>query len=266
MKIPPSHPRYESLVRREKLADGVEKGLVHITGLIAHGRGEAFDYLIGETTIPPALEAEKAAVAALILAKNPVISVNGNTAVLAGKEVIDLAKEINAKIEVNIFHRTEERLRKLVDYMKSLGANKVYGLEADAKIPGLDQPRAICSHKGIYSADVVLVPLEDGDRCEALVKMGKTVIAIDLNPLSRTARTATITIVDDLTRALRNMTSIAKDLKKMSREELEQILEKFDNKENLQRVLNYICERLKNIYTMSLRDSHPSERGRCERG
>ena len=31
-------------------------------------------------------------------------------------------------------------------------------------------------------ADTVLVPLEDGDRTEALVKMGKTVVAIDLNP------------------------------------------------------------------------------------
>ncbi len=50
MKIPKSHPRYHSLVIREKLAEGFRKGLVHETGLIAHGRGEAFDYLIGERT------------------------------------------------------------------------------------------------------------------------------------------------------------------------------------------------------------------------
>jgi 4-phosphopantoate--beta-alanine ligase len=36
--------------------------------------------------------------------------------------------------------------------------------------------------------------------------MGKTVIAIDLNPLSRTARSATLTIVDELTRALPQIT------------------------------------------------------------
>ena len=36
--------------------------------------------------------------------------------------------------------------------------------------------------------------------------MGKTVIGIDLNPLSRTARTATLTIVDELTRALPQIT------------------------------------------------------------
>jgi 4-phosphopantoate--beta-alanine ligase len=32
--------------------------------------------------------------------------------------------------------------------------------------------------------------------------MGKTVITVDLNPLSRTAKAADVTIVDELTRAL----------------------------------------------------------------
>jgi 4-phosphopantoate--beta-alanine ligase len=32
--------------------------------------------------------------------------------------------------------------------------------------------------------------------------MGKTVCVIDLNPLSRTARTASVTIVDELTRCV----------------------------------------------------------------
>ena len=248
MEIPPTHPRYNSLIRRELLAKGVEEGLVHMTGLIAHGRGEAFDYLIGERTIDAAYEAEKVAVAALLIARNPVISVNGNTAVLAGKEVIELAKEIGAKIEVNIFHRTRERIEKLVNYMKNLGAEKVYGLEEDARIPNLNQPRAICSKEGIFSADVVLVPLEDGDRCEALVRMGKIVIAIDLNPLSRTSRTATITIVDDVTRALRNMTNIARELKSMPRESLNELVHNFNNKKNLQKVLDHICERLRTLY------------------
>ena len=59
---------------------------------------------------------------------------------------------------------------------------------------------------GIFDADVVLIPLEDGDRCEALVAMGKKVIAIDLNPLSRTARKATVSIVDNILRAVPNLT------------------------------------------------------------
>jgi 4-phosphopantoate--beta-alanine ligase len=56
--------------------------------------------------------------------------------------------------------------------------------------------RRMVDPDGIYIADVVLVPLEDGDRTEALVKMGKKVIAIDLNPLSRTSQKASITIVE----------------------------------------------------------------------
>ena len=48
---------------REHLAEMVDEGLVNPTGLISHGRGEAFDYLMGEKTIAPALAAEKAAAA-----------------------------------------------------------------------------------------------------------------------------------------------------------------------------------------------------------
>ena len=47
-----------------------------------------------------------------------------------------------------------------------------------------------------------MVPLEDGDRCEALVAAGKQVLVVDLNPLSRTSMTATVTIVDEVSRAV----------------------------------------------------------------
>lgn len=53
------------------------------------------------------------------------------------------------------------------------------------------------------------MPLEDGDRCEALIQMGKQVLVVDLNPLSRTARTATVTIVDNVSRAFSEMVKIA---------------------------------------------------------
>jgi len=46
--IPKNHPRYCSLKIREKLVEGFEKGFVALEGLIAHGRGESFDYLLGE--------------------------------------------------------------------------------------------------------------------------------------------------------------------------------------------------------------------------
>ena len=71
---------------------------------------------------------------------------------------------------------------------------------------------------------VVLILLEDGDRCEALVAMGKKVIAIDLNPLSRTARKATVSIVDNILRAIPNLTEQIRLLSKESRADLEKIL------------------------------------------
>ena len=218
--IPKSHPRYESLMTRKKISDAMKKGLVHETGLIAHGRGEAFDYLIGEKTLFFADDASKVAAAALIVAENPVISVNGNVVALAGEECVNLSEKVPCKIEVNLFHRTKERMKKISDEMKKLGAKKVYGCKADARIPGLEHDRGLCDKGGIYSSDVVLVPLEDGDRCQALKFMDKKVITIDLNPLSRTAKTADITIVDNVTRAIPNIEKWVKILQKEDKEKL----------------------------------------------
>ena len=39
--------------------------------------------------------------------------------------------------------------------------------------------------------------------------MGKQVLVVDLNPLSRTARTANVTIVDNVSRAFNEMVKIA---------------------------------------------------------
>ena len=97
-------------------------------------------------------------------------------------------------------------LNHLEEIKSKLGLNvEILGASPDALIPGLEGPRAKCCQNGIYSSGVILVPLEDGDRCEALVAMGKTVIVIDLNPLSRSAKMGSITIVDELTRVVQNM-------------------------------------------------------------
>ncbi|MCD6474186.1 MAG: phosphopantothenate/pantothenate synthetase [Thermoplasmata archaeon] len=241
--IPKSHPRYESLILRKKIAEGVEKGIVHITGLIAHGRGEAFDYLLGEKTQSFASKAARAAAAFMRVAKKAVISVNGNAAMLAGKEIVKLGKETNAKIEVNLFHRSRERIEKIIRLLESYGGENILGMEGDARIDGLEHDRAICSYDGIYTADVVLVPLEDGDRCEALKKMGKIVLTVDLNPLSRTARMADVTIVDNITRAIPN---IRKEYKKIR--DAEKIIREWNNEKNLQQALDFICDRLRNLY------------------
>lgn len=230
--IPEDHPRFGSLMTREKIVEGVEKGITGINGLIAQGRGEAFDYLLGERTLESALQSEKVAAAVLLLAERPVISVNGNVAALVPQEIIELSEAVKAPLEVNLFYRTEERVNLIIRHLRSLGVGRMY-TKSNGSIPGLEHERGKVDRDGIFSADAVLVPLEDGDRCKALVEMGKTVIAIDLNPLSRTAQTAHVTIVDNITRAIPNMTEFAGELKNAGKEELLQLVREFDNKKNL---------------------------------
>lgn len=215
MKIPKSHPRFVSLSIREKIVKGYNDGLVAKEGLLAHGRGEAFDYLVGEKTTKTAKAAINAAAVTLLSAQSPVISVNGNVAALCPKEIVQLAKAIKAKIEVNLFYYDENRKKKIVKSLKKAGAKQVLGTNSSSyrRIGGLDSPRQIVDKDGIFAADVVLVPLEDGDRTEALQKIGKTVITFDLNPLSRTAQTADITIVDNVIRGMRLLLSACKKSK-----------------------------------------------------
>ena len=200
--IPSTHPRYLSLLTRERIVAGVERGVTSLHGLIAHGRGEAFDYLIGERTHPFAVRAMAAAAAVMKNARHPVISVNGNACALAAADLVELAKTTGARLEVNIFHTSPERERAIRAMLLEAGAPEVLMPGRTHAISHIDHNRKWVHPDGILIADVVCVPLEDGDRCGALVKNGKTVITIDLNPLSRTARTAHITIVDNLTRCL----------------------------------------------------------------
>lgn len=240
MPIPKDHPRYKSLKEREALIEGYKKGITAEAGLIAHGRGEAFDYLLGEKTTSQAKKAIKASAAALLLADNPVISVNGNTAALCPEGLIELSEVTEAKLEINLFYRSEERARKIEKVLIEKGAKDVLGIETDAEIEGLSSERRKVSGEGIYKSDVVLVPLEDGDRTESLVKMGKQVITIDLNPLSRTSKTATITIVDNITRAIPELVKTVNELKKIEKDKLSGIISDFDNKKNLDDITRQI--------------------------
>lgn len=248
IEIPKDHPRYQSLILREIVSEAMENGVVVPQGLIAHGRGECFDYLIGEKTQGHAIKAITASAALLITARNPVISVNGNAAALVPREIVSLAEETGAKIEVNLFYRSREREKKIAKILYESGAKEVLGIgEEYNEIPNLSSERRKVSPKGIYLADVVLLMMEDGDRTEALVNMGKKVIAIDLNPLSRTSMSATITIVDNVTRAMPLLIQKVKEMKRLKREELEEILRNYDNKRVLAESINLIDERLKEV-------------------
>lgn len=233
--IPKSHPRAKSLLIREKLVDGFDSGLVAREGLLAQGRGEAFDYLLGEKTGRAATNAIKAAAAQLLLAKMPVISVNGNIAALCPKQIVRLSKQVKAKLEVNLFYTNEKRKKAIIKTLKKNGADEILGSNyaSSRKLPGIDSARRIVDKDGIFVADVVVVPLEDGDRTMALTKTGKTVITFDLNPLSRTSQTANITIVDNVTRAIDVLINESKKLSEKDQKSLLKIISDFDNRKNL---------------------------------
>ncbi len=244
--ISPEHPRAESLRYRERIVEGLEKGLVNPAGLSAHGRGEAFDYILGEETTDQARNAIEAGVAHMLLAETPVFSVNGNVAALVPEEIAKLEDAMDLKVEVNLFHESEERERKIAEHLTEHGVSKVYGTEKEysSEISGIKSNRRIVDERGIKNADVVMVPLEDGDRTEELVDRGKTVITIDLNPLSRTAEAANVTIVDNIVRALPLFTEKVRELREAPEKKLGEIVEGFDNSTNLSNSLEGMKNRL----------------------
>ena len=242
------HPRYASLMLRNKLVDGYERGIASAHGLIAHGRGEAFDYLLGEQTSESARNAAKVACAYLLTANYPVLSVNGNTATLVPGEIAELHAITGIPVEINLFHPSAQRTKRIADHLHAYGvANVLTGYDF-IKLAHIASDRANVDKNGIFQADVVFVPLEDGDRAQALTKLGKTVLTVDLNPLSRTAVASTVTIVDDVTRAFKNLVSFAKHWKsEANQDELDLLKATFDNLENLKASYALMQKRLRSL-------------------
>jgi 4-phosphopantoate--beta-alanine ligase len=249
INLPESHPRYHSLLFREKIIQGQGQKVVAPAGLIAHGRGEAFDYLLGEETLPFADKALQAGVLALLKAKHGVISVNGNVAALIPAEIVQLAELTGSLLEINLFYRTPGREEAIAEVLKAHGAKTILGVgeDADATIPELQSERRRVSSRGILEADVVFVPLEDGDRTEALVNMGKSVITVDLNPLSRTAQKSQITIVDNIVRCAQGMVDYALVARELDPKERQGLLEAYDNPGVISASLKHISQSLNQL-------------------
>jgi 4-phosphopantoate--beta-alanine ligase len=237
--IPKSHPRYISLRTRDRIVKGVKLGITSIHGLIAQGRGEAFDYLIDEKTQKFAMEAIKASASLLLIAKKPVISVNGNAAALCPNEMVKLSKMLGAPLEVNIFHKSKKRELAIKKWLIKKGAKQVL-LPHKGIIRYIDHNRRYCNENGIEKADVVFVPLEDGDRCKALRRMDKKVITIDLNPMSRTAQNANATIVDNIVRSLPLIVKEVERYRKVDKKILYNMIKKYNNRKILKQAVQYI--------------------------
>lgn len=232
------------MLLREKLVTGFNRGLVASEGLIAHGRGECFDYLLGECTTESARAAINVASAMLLLARYPVISVNGNVTALCAEQVCRLNRSIeNSAIEINLFYYTKEREMLITEEFKKYGLTELLGIDPTnlVSIPELESNRRLVDRDGISKADVVFVPLEDGDRTMALKRINKKVITVDLNPLSRTALTSDITIVDNIVRVIPQLIERVEYHKKYSSEDdLNGLIENFNNLDGLGKTLEVI--------------------------
>ena len=231
--IPKSHPRYASLLARERVAEGVKKGITSNQGLIAQGRGECFDYLLGEKTTPSAEAATHAAAALLLLANRPALSINGNVAALVPEEMVELASVLKIPLEVNLFHRSEETGKKNCRYSCAIGAQSRFWEKSQMRrylawiMPVLWPPEAE-SMTLMWSS----FPWKMETAARLWLQWVKKVIAIDLNPLSRTARKATVSIVDNIMRAVPNLTEQVKRLRAASWRDLEEIVQGYDNNQN----------------------------------
>ena len=107
--VPKSHPRYESLRLRDAIVEGVRRGVTSEHGLIAHGRGEAYDYLLGERTHDFAL----AAIAALPEHYHTIVvlrEVQG----LSYEEIAATLGISKGTVESRLF-RARERLRRALE-------------------------------------------------------------------------------------------------------------------------------------------------------
>lgn len=256
--VPESHPRAESLRIRHRLVRGFEEGLVATEGLLAHGRGEALDYLLGEETGRAARQACRAAAAALCASDRPVISVNGNAAALCAEQLVSLAECTGSALEVNLFYDSPGRRGAIAGRLRRYGAKVVLGLDPEgmAVLDGTDSARRMVDRDGILAADTVVVPLEDGDRTAALKRAGKTVITFDLNPLSRTAQTADISIIDNITRAADVLLEECRNLAgegggdNRGGAKPARIARGFDNKRNLEQAVRQITDNLGRLQGM----------------
>ncbi|MDQ2685336.1 MAG: phosphopantothenate/pantothenate synthetase family protein, partial [Thermoproteota archaeon] len=143
-------------------------------------------------------------------------------------------------LEVNLFYYTKERESKILNELAKFGVSNVLGTNPDnlVRIPELESNRRLVDSNGIFRADTVFVPLEDGDRTLGLKKMGKKVITVDLNPLSRTSLEASITIVDNIIRVIPLLIERIQYHEKNSTEsDLSTIVKSYDNKKSLKSAL-----------------------------
>ena len=83
-------------------------------------------------------------------------------AALAPDGLIALGRVLNAPLEVNIFHTETGREQRIREHLLKHGASDVLMPTTQAQLSYIDSNRKFVHPDGIFKADVVFVPLEDG--------------------------------------------------------------------------------------------------------
>jgi len=200
--IPKDHPRYKSLVTREHLAECARTGIVSLEGLTSHGRGEAFDYLLGEKTSESALLAGKDCGGPAPHRKTPGAlrerqhrgaCGTRNRASPEGKRGARRGQPLPPDTRTGTADR---------DGSSAMPVRTVFSGRSRSASSRSPTTGPFCRREGCLLPMSCLSRSKTATAARCSVGMGKKVIAIDLNPLSRTAKTATLTVVDEVTRAL----------------------------------------------------------------
>ena len=157
--------------------------------------------------------------------------------------------DIDAKtIGPNLFYRSKKRIEAIKSHLTNFNPFVLFGYDENhlVEIENLKSDRRIVDKRGIAVADVVFVPLEDGDRAEILKENGKTIITVDLNPLSRTAKMSDVTIIDNIVRVV---PLISKYISEMNERIATEIIREYNNNEIIQKALNEISKGFLNKFS-----------------
>ncbi len=220
-KIPRSHPRYSSLITREKLIEAYEDGILDEGTLIEFGREEAVDYLIGERTIEEAYRSTKVAVAYILLSKNPMIVLDGVCLALSANEI----KKICRSLGLSIYLGESEVRERLIGRLKEE--------EIEPK-EYMDTNLLIFHRKNKIFRDF------NGRK-----------IYFGLNIFSNDLKGVDVVIIDNVIRFFSNIEEIFDKLREKSRRELIKITEDYKNEEIFMETLNFVIKRIERISVVS---------------
>ncbi|VUT24061.1 MAG: 4-phosphopantoate--beta-alanine ligase [Candidatus Methanolliviera sp. GoM_asphalt] len=215
-KIPKSHPRYSSLITREKLIEAYEEGILDEGALIEFGREEAVDYLIGERTIEEAYRSTKVAVSYILLSKNPMIVLDGVCLALSANKIKKICRSLG--LSVYLGEDLSEVRERLIGRLKAEGIEPKERMDTDLLIfHGKNKILKYFNGRKIY---------------------------FGLNIFSNDLKGVDVIIIDSIIRFFSNIEEIFDKLREKRIRELIEITKDYKKEEIFMETLNFVIKRI----------------------